>query len=430
MGNIYLSFLGLGTYDEQTGEWLYNKGVYELNEVKSSETEFVQVAEMEILGPDRFDKIVIVATQKSYETHFENLEAQLQSVGASNVLPVIIDEDMSPQGQWCWFEKILDQIGEEDALTVDLTHGYRSIPIVFSTAINFLQKAKGITLDAVYYGAYEKDRRLSPIVDMKQFYAINDWADAVSRLAEDADAGKLATVAATSSGYQVEELNDAELLNGFRHLTNMIRNVDVNNTGAKANEVMKTLEEKQARASVTGKILLELLMKKFSSLSTDDPPSGLYDREYFRLQLELSRLLLEHELFMQAYTVMRELIGSIGMIEVERARLDNSDGRKRRRRFAEVFVNMLQFDPDEWWFKDQAEMDRETLMPYYEKLRGLGIEHILRSFTKELASYRNGFDHAWTLKARADMDVEEKGKEFHKKLTEVIHLLDNNSVLD
>lgn len=48
--------------------------------------------------------------------------------------------------------------------------------IVFSTAINFLQKAKSVTLDALYYAAFDKDRNRSPIVDMKDFCIVNEWA--------------------------------------------------------------------------------------------------------------------------------------------------------------------------------------------------------------------------------------------------------------
>ena len=43
------------------------------------------------------------------------------------------------------------------------------------------------------------------------------------------------------------------------------------------------------------------------------------DTAYFWLQYEIAKMLHEHKLFMQAYTVMRELIVSIGMIEVEKA---------------------------------------------------------------------------------------------------------------
>jgi len=431
MASVFLSFLGLGSFKKEKGKYEYDQTIYELSGQKSKETEFVQVAEIEILGAERFDKIVIVATQKSYDSHFANLRRQLTRTGAENILHVIIGEDMSSEGQWEWLERILNFIDYGDQLTVDLTHGYRSIPIVFSAAINFLQKAKNVTLQSVHYGAYDKAKDLgfAPIVDMKDFYIINEWADAVSRLVEEADARKMAEVAEKTSSFQAGELNDEEIVRTFQELTDTVRNVDVNNVGEKANAALRLIETKEKEASTTGKILLKLIMDKFTSITTEEPMSGEYDKAYFMLQLEIIRLLLEHKLFMQAYTVMREFIGSIGMIEIEKAKVKSSKGRKKRWRFAEVFVNMIKIPEKKWDFKDRAEKDRIKLMPYYEKLKSIEIESILREFAEDLSDYRNGFDHAWTLKGQAPEDVEEKGKGFFKKLNEVIQRLEKSGVL-
>lgn len=82
MGRVYLSFLGLGS-DKKNGGKGYTPAVYELDGVRSKKTEFVQVAEHEILlkkfGPDLFEKTIIVATQASYEANFAAEEQGLQS---------------------------------------------------------------------------------------------------------------------------------------------------------------------------------------------------------------------------------------------------------------------------------------------------------------------------------------------------------------
>jgi len=263
MSKVFLSFLGIGSFDQKTGQYDYKKTVFILNGVKSQETKFVQVAELDILGMHNFDKIIIIATQKSYDTHYVKIESKLQKIGKANIIPLIIEEDMSPEGQWNWFEIILDNIDYGDELTVDLTHGYRSIPIVFSTAVNFLQKAKNITLGAVYYAAYEKNKSLVPIMDMKDFYIINEWAEAVSRLIEDADARKMTAVAQQTDSFQAGELNDEKLIRAFDDLTNTVRNVDINNVDAKAKKAIQLIKEKEENASITSKILLRLVMDKF-----------------------------------------------------------------------------------------------------------------------------------------------------------------------
>jgi len=428
MRKVYLSFLGLGTFDPVTKTSRYMPTVYELNKEKSPKTEFVQVAEIKMMGTDYFDKVIIACTQKSFDTHFENLKNQLENIGVSQISPLIIGEDMSSEGQWNWFEQILLYIDPNDELTIDLTHGYRSAPIVISAAINFLRRSRNIALNAVYYGAYEKDKGLAPIVNMKDFYIINEWAEAVSRLVEDADARKLAELAKKTPEFQFGELNDNELISIFDKLTNTIRNVDVNNVSGQANQAISLIKNKLQIASGTGKILLKLVLDKFSSLATEEPLSGRYDKPYFTVQLEIIRLLLTHKLFMQAYTVMRELIASIGMIPFKIEGLKDHERREKRRIFGEMFTSMFHFKEKKWKFEGEQKKAAFTeLKPYYDKLKDSGIEKILRDFSGDLANYRNGFDHAWTATSGAESDIEEKGLKFYESLKEVVDLLDKNS---
>ena len=425
---VYLSFLGLGPYDKETDSYYYHKTVYELAKEKSAPTRFVQVAEMELLGGDQFDVVFIVATSKSKEIHFEKLSGQMQRFGGCPTC-ITIEEEMEPEDQWEWFELILENIEHGDLLTVDLTHGYRSVPIIFSAAINFLQKARAVRLNAVYYGAFDKNRKLAPIIDMKDFYLINEWADAVGRLVDDADARKLAVVAEKGPAFQAGDLNDESVIHTFEDLTDTIRNVDVNNLAKKANDAVALIRHKQQKSSRTGKLLLGLVIDKFTLLTTADPPSGEYDRAYFEVQIEIIRLLLEHKLFMQAYTVMREFIASVGMIEVPKAKVGNNEGRKRRLRFGELFVAMVQFDKDKWEFADRKQKDCCVMLKYYERLEDVGVMEILNGFAKELMDFRNGFDHAWTAKAGALSDIPEKGDEYLKNLEKALDLLVRNGFL-
>ncbi len=407
MRKVYLSFLGLGILNQKTQQSDYRPAVYELAGNKSTETRFVQAAEMELLGASKFDIVLIAATQKSFDAHFKALKNELTKWNADPKY-LILEENMTPEGQWKWFEKLLAHIEPGDCLTIDLTHGYRAVPIVFSAAVNFLQKARNVVLDAVYYGVWEqvKDYGYAPIIDMKGFYLINEWADGVSRLVEDADARKMAEVAEKTSEFQAGELNDPEVIQTFDDLTNTIRNVDVNNVAKKANNAITMIREKKKLASETGKILLDLVIDKFAHLTTREPPSGKYDKDYFKVQIEIIRLLIAHRLFMQAYTVMREFIASMAMIPLEWEDMNSKRRKKRRVRYGEVFFQMFQYREAEWKFSQENDKIRLKLMPFYEKLKQEGIESLLRSFADKLAKYRNGFDHAWTAKAGAEKDID------------------------
>lgn len=420
--NIYMSFLGLGAKDKKTGRCNYTPAHYQLNDVVSGETRFVQVAEIEILRPKTFEKVVIMATEKSKEAHFSNLKQELGNLGVKRVSVCVIDEDMSAAGQWRWFEQILDLIDHEAELTVDLTHGYRAMPIVFSNAINFLQRAKRIRLKAVYYGAFEMrdEKSVAPIIDMKDFFVVNEWADAVSRLTEDADARKLALVARSKAESPVAELADAALIESLEVVTDAIRNVDAHGFSIKTDTAVKLAEDKLIGASGAGKLLLNLVLDKFRPLLKDSPLSGCYDNSYFRSQMAFVELLLEHRLYMQAFTAMREVIGSIGLVPIEKARTTTSEGRRQRGK-AEVFLRMIQFPEEKWKFEEGNVKQKDRLLPYYNDLQKYGLVEALRAFAKDLTDYRNGFDHGWTSKQKMYEEIPEKGVFFLNSLRNVIN---------
>ncbi len=395
MRNVFLSFLGRGTYIKDRKVFDYHPTTYVLEGRISSKTRFVQVAEIELIGGSSFDLVLILATQQSYDDHFNNLRQEMKKFGATPQ-PLILSDDLGAKGQWALFEKVLKCMKTEDRLTIDMTHGYRSTPIVFSAAIHFLQKAKKIELVAAYYGAFEVDRSKPPIVDMKDFYVVNEWAEAVSRLVEDADARNLAQVAEKSSGFHVGELNDPELVKALDELTNAVRNVDVNTVAEKANKALNLVQQNRKTASATGRLLLDLVLDKFKTLTTEVPVSGYYDSDYYRIQLAIAKLLHEHRLYMQTFTVMREFIGSLAMIFRQKQRMTNADGRKCRLMYGEIFIQMIQWPKDEWKFDQKKQELVYKLLPLYKELDHLGVVDRLRSFMKDLSDFRNGFDHAWT----------------------------------
>ncbi len=428
MAKVFLSFLGLGTKEPGTEKYIYTPAAYSLGSVQSRTSPFVQAAELELLKPVVFDKVIIFTTQIAADTHFTALKTEIQKVGYQEPAIIILSEDMSTQGQWKWFEQILDVIQNDDEITVDLTHGYRSIPIIFSTAINFLQRAKRIRLSHVFYGAFEQNRSSVPIVDMKDFYSINIWADAIERLTEDADARKLAELSDRVPEYQISQINDKHFIDALSDLTNRIRSVDVNYVNQSALKVIDFVVQKRSSSSPVEKLMLDFVFKQFIELAGDAALTGSYDKKYFEIQLNLIRLFNEHRLYMQSFTAMRELVGSIGLIQIPKARFNNKDGRQLRRKYAEIFINMFQWAEEKWYFFEKVhdkynpadEKHARELIPYYEKMKELGIEQQLRGFVSNLTKYRNGLDHAWTQWNGFDVTIIEEAPKFYNQLHSVI----------
>lgn len=437
MAKIFVSFLGTGSpakkpigYDAAAYNW---PGKSDLAvTVCFAQTAILKILEEKAVVDGPVNKAIFLCTKESKEKHLHALQEELREHLVASVDCVVpeplVPTDMSPEHQWGWFEQLLGLVGQGDTLIIDFTHGPRSVQLVLSSGIGFLQRAKGITLAHALYGWYAPDPRqpdkVHPIIDMRDFYVINDWAEAVARLADDADARKLGELAKHSEVEALQHLVDDDLIKAFGEMTDCIRNVDVNNIAKKVKAALEAVEQSRIKAeSGSARVMLDLVWKKFSTLAADASPSGRYDLAYFRSQLEIINVLLEHRLFMQAFTAMREMVGSIGMAGLTgkyNKQMANADGRKYRNRFAEVFVNMMQYEPCDWSYSGQAETDRQNLMPWFETLRKIGAEQELRRIVKPMVLTRNGFDHAWTSRAVADAEVAEDGRRYLAVLHDVI----------
>ena len=419
MRKVYMSFLGTGDYSET--EYKYQGKI-------AGKTKFVQAAEFELLGERRPEAAFILVTALSKEKHFTVLKAELEQFGVSPQA-IEVTEDMSSEGQWSWLETILGLIGEGDRLTIDFTHGYRSLPIIFSTAIHFLQKTRRVLLDHVFYGAFEQNRNCPPIIDMRRFYDINIWTDAVTRLTEDADAAGIAEAFATTDK-QFAELENDTFANACTDVTRRIKNVDINNVADSAHNLLQKLMEMNENSSPGTKMLLDLVQKKFSPLATpctNNPDRTGYGLAYFQVQLHLARLLLDHGLFMQAFTVMREWLSSLVMLYFEsREKMNANKRRKRSKRYGGIFFNMLQYHEKDWKF-DGKEKERDRIIPFYNELKEQGVLDELigenKTVAKSLSDYRNGFDHAWLGKAGMQDDFEQQGQEIRDKLVRCLQKL-------
>lgn len=426
---IFLSFLGRGSIDHSTGRFRYRPTRYRFDGVPvfsrdpekkiSSETAFVQAAEMELLGGGRFAKVVLALTETSRREHYGELCEQLRLHGVDEVIPIMIDESsFSADTQWKWFEEILRVVEPGSLLTVDLTHGYRMIPILFSTATHFFQRARGVTLEAAYYGAYDAQGEIKPIVDLKEFYAVNLWADAVGRLVDEADAGALAEVAAAAPGFQAGALADRELLTALTDLTASVKNVEIHGVGIKAAHAIRLIETAREKAGSIDRLLLDLIAEKFSRLVGDS--GDRYDRAYFDLQLTFIRLLAKHGLYMQCFTALWELVGSIGLLGLEEVSVRSASGRKKRNFHAEVFKSMVRFPRSKWEFTEGQSVVVDQLVNHYDRLDALGIVDCLRGETAELVRLRNGFDHAWCGAREVPPDMQSRAEGSIERIQKIV----------
>lgn len=399
MRRIFISFLGVG---RDNG---YTETTYVMADFTSSRTRFAQRAVVERHGSPAFERVFLLVTEESQDKTFGALKAELLLAGLlpEQIEPILISGELEPESQWAWFDRLVALVEPNDRIVMDVTHGFRAVQIVLTAALGYLRRIKNVEVEAVVYGK-EPPPGSGPgqLVDMTSFFVMQDWADGVSRLLEGADARRLADLAGQASSGSFGGLQNDELVRSLQRLTDVLRNVEVHAIDRTVRDALRVLEAQRENARTESeRHLLQTVADKFTALVVGEPTEGRYTHDYLALQVRAAQMLLEHGLFMQAFTVLRELVGSIGLYGLAGTKYvasqTSGEGFKHRRRFAEAFVAMVRYPRSDWRFEsDPQRRDVETLVPWYEALERAGALTDLAARLRELADIRDGFDHAWT----------------------------------
>lgn len=393
---IFVSFLGMGNYERaRYKSWK--------NDAEAEETRYAQRAILELYPHSDIDSIVLFETEKSKNKHGALLWDELVNklkVDPNKIETEIISEDVSDLSlSWKWFESLQSKFNEDDTLILDVTHGFRMVPIIFSAAVAYLKRVKNVHLDAVLYAAH--DIPGCPIVDLKDFYSISDWTEGVGRLVDTADPSFLRKTAESESNGSFAGLNNQDLLNSIDDLTKAFRNVELQNIEDKARKSLDLICEfqKQSSGNLEGQVL-QMIIDKFQPLISEPPLDGTYSLDYLNLQLRLIKMLAEYKLYMQAFTAMNEWLGSLGVFLLYRGnkfRIDSVNKDKKARMYAGVFLRMLEFGDE---FKPEREIDiafKEALdKPYCMLCERFSSREQIEALIENSKKIRNGFNHGWT----------------------------------
>ncbi|HIC96177.1 TPA: TIGR02221 family CRISPR-associated protein [Candidatus Bipolaricaulota bacterium] len=86
----------------------------------------------------------------------EGLGTRLALINISaRVKEVRIPSGKNEQEIWDIFSTIVNEIEEKDELYLDITHAFRSLPLLATVIINYLKVMKNIQVRAISYGAME-----------------------------------------------------------------------------------------------------------------------------------------------------------------------------------------------------------------------------------------------------------------------------------
>jgi CRISPR-associated DxTHG motif protein len=165
--------VGPNTYNQTTYVW----------DVHRYETEFIAEALASWLP---FDKVVVFLTEKAKAgTNWTQLSQRLQEW---DVQEVPIPDGRTEEEVWEIFDRVVSSVEQEDEIAIDVTHAFRSLPMVLVAVAAFLRTVKAVRVRHIFYGCYMKDEPESPVIDLNLLLELLDWMEATRRFKETGDA--------------------------------------------------------------------------------------------------------------------------------------------------------------------------------------------------------------------------------------------------
>jgi CRISPR-associated DxTHG motif protein len=292
-----VTFLGTGNYESANYRW---------NDY-TCETPFVQEAFVHWLKPETTCVLLTVGARAKHWD--DDLSQRLQ--GHTQIVEVDIPDGKSEAELWRIFAAISDAVQEGDEIVFDITHGFRSLPMIAMLTIAYLKQVKGVKVQYVLYGAYEaRDNQGAPVFDLMPFAELLDWLAAAKMFTATGDSSEL--------GRLIQDVQDAAHRNKEAYGDSLP--LALKNFGAALKEVSNdlllarvpnlpksviNLIEKQKRASAEVSqwarpltLLLDKIAATYAPFRDDSLPT----------QAALIRWYLDHNHIVQAMTLAREWV--------------------------------------------------------------------------------------------------------------------------
>jgi CRISPR-associated Csx2 family protein len=292
-----------------------------------------------LIGKHDPDKVILLLTQEAKKKHWDaesydyndKSHPTLRKVLEGSVYGqdrVSIPEEF-PDGRdegelWKAFNIIIEAVPENCTLILDVTNGFRTLPMLMLLAAIYLRQAKNVTLKGIYYGAFDaksKDdqgRDVCSVFELTQFITLADWANAVRAFKLTGDTALLAQ----SLGSLSEIGSSERLKSASEHLTNFATSLDlglsleVQAVSAQLCENLQAAEAALAKRHEAFKTLLEQVRGELEGFAQSEPRNLDQMEETLKRQLRLIRWLKKKRIA-TATLLAQEWIVSQGMVQKE-----------------------------------------------------------------------------------------------------------------
>ena len=212
----------------------------------------------------QYDSMLVCVTAKAKTANWPVLAA----LKDPRIEAVDIPTGNNTAEMWQIFTIITGHIKTADRVIFDITHGLRSLPFLVFLFAAYLKTAKQVTIEAIYYGAFDlksENNGIAPVIDLSEFVSMIDWIAASNQFVETGDARQLSKLLNPNSDNSGTNKKAAETLFNVSLATLLCRPLEL---GIRAEALGKDLfeaEQQQPNQVVPFEMLRQQVNQTFSS---------------------------------------------------------------------------------------------------------------------------------------------------------------------
>jgi CRISPR-associated Csx2 family protein len=285
MAKVLISFLG-------TNNYVPCNYYYGDKENKVSNVRFVQEAIIELLCQDfkDEDKMLFFLTDDAKTKNWEDdgqldykqkppapiiqkgLATTLRDFKtAANVHEYRIENGFSSTEIWKIFETVFDKLNDGDEVHFDITHAFRSLPMLGMVLMNYAKSIhKDLTIQGIYYGAFEKlgaapvvarmplEERNAEIINLISFSIMQEWTNAANEFIHSGRTKGIEELIKENNLKKIITTEDKAVFETFKNFSEALNNMSFALSTVRGTEIVNAVVFSEVR-----KIADELSEQKF-----------------------------------------------------------------------------------------------------------------------------------------------------------------------
>lgn len=174
-----------------------------------------------------------------------------------NVTCQLIDYAKDATGQVSILKKLDELLVQDEQVVMDVTHGFRHLPLIALVAARYLQVTKNVHIQHIYYGFHSAELKVSEVLELRGLLDMLDWVSALETFDKDGDYAVFAPLLVTI-GLDKTSADELERASYLERLLN------ASGASAKLTQIMPKLEALHTADAPLYSLFYEPLAKRLS----------------------------------------------------------------------------------------------------------------------------------------------------------------------